>query len=186
MLSLSNLTTQLFEIIDSLKKDADFTTEPATSELQQISKWIKEYEDYFEDIVQKNSAKYVRENLESLRKIISRIKLNIKNQEECEALGGASSDVCSMIRMADDEGLTLKYNYNDFSTSNCSSSVVSIVGLPECLFTTLLEKSKDKDKVSLNIPMTKAYLEDAIKVIQDYSLTNKSKLEEEIVVSMAS
>ena len=28
MLSLSNLTTQLFEIIDSLKKDADFTTEP--------------------------------------------------------------------------------------------------------------------------------------------------------------
>ena len=65
MLSLSTLTTQLFGIIDSLKKDADFNKEPgykseilvqildiksfkATSELQQISKWIKEYEDYFE------------------------------------------------------------------------------------------------------------------------------------------
>ena len=92
------------------------------------------------DIVQKNSAKYVGENLESLRKIISRIKLNIKNQEECEALGGASSDVCSLIRIADDESLTLQYNYNDFATSNCSSSVVSLSGVPECLFTTLLEK----------------------------------------------
>ena len=65
MLSLSILTTHLFEIIDSLKKDADFNKEPgynskilvkildiksvkATSELQQISNWIKEYEDYFE------------------------------------------------------------------------------------------------------------------------------------------
>ena len=92
------------------------------------------------DIVKKNSAKYVGENLEFLRKIINRIKFNIKNQEECEALGGASSDVCSMIRIADDESLTLKYNYNDFATSNCSSSVVSVSGVPECLFTTLLVK----------------------------------------------
>ena len=92
------------------------------------------------DIVQNNSAKYVKENLESLRKIVSRIKFNIKNQEECEALGGAFSDVCSLIRMADDDSLTLKYNYNDFTTSNCSS-VVKLSGMvPECVFTPLLEE----------------------------------------------
>ena len=34
--------------------------------------------------------------------------------------------------------------------------------------------------------MTRTYLEDAIKVIKDYALTDKSKLEEEIVVSMSS
>ena len=34
--------------------------------------------------------------------------------------------------------------------------------------------------------MTKAYLEDAIKVIQDDALTHKFKLQEEIVVSMSS
>ena len=92
------------------------------------------------DIIQKNSAKYVKENLESLRKIIARIKSNIKNQKECEAVGGTSSDVCSLIRMADDEGLTLKYNYSDFGTKNCSSSVVNLSGVPECLFTNLLEE----------------------------------------------
>ena len=91
------------------------------------------------DFVKKNSAKYVKENLESLRKIVSRIKLNIKNQEECEALGGSSSDACSLIRMADEDSLTLKYNYNDFATTNCSSSV-KISGVPKCLFTSLLEE----------------------------------------------
>ena len=34
--------------------------------------------------------------------------------------------------------------------------------------------------------MTKTYLEDAIKAIQDYALTDKSKLEEEVVVSISS